>query len=280
MLSIFDYLIKRGRLLDTVLFIPLIYLLGWLIVQPLSLFLPHLSDESLSIMGTVVSFILFLFFLPFWIRIRWSNPYPWKELGLLGCGFWESFKYFYKGVFFALILLIFILVPAFLGSWGLWVGAFSFNGILNGILLGLGVGFAEELIFRAWLWGELDRLIGWKWGLSVQALIFSLVHIRLETEIPSIIGLLFGLFLLGLVLGCRRRLDRGNLFGAIGLHSGLVGGWFILNAGLIDWSSNAPEWLIGHGSVDRNPLSGIVGISILSYIFIRQVNALAIAGRP
>ena len=57
--------------------------------------------------------------------------------------------------------------------------------------------------------------------------------------------------------------DEGSLFGAIGLHGGLVGIWFVLNNGLINISKEAPGWIVGYGSPNTNPLGGLYGISLL-----------------
>ena len=44
--------------------------------------------------------------------------------------------------------------------------------------------------------------------------------------------------------------DEKSLWGAIGLHGGLVGFWFILNHGLIEISTETPNWLIGYLNPD------------------------------
>jgi hypothetical protein len=57
------------------------------------------------------------------------------------------------------------------------------------------------------------------------------------------LGLLIGLLFLGLALGLQRRADGGLLWGAVGLHGGLVGGWFVLLAGPLQLASTArPTW--------------------------------------
>ena len=77
------------------------------------------------------------------------------------------------------------------------------------------------------------------------------------------ISILTGLFLLGILLALIRLKDRHSLWGCIGLHGGLVGLWFITNNGLIEISANAPKWLVGPGTLNTNPLGGILGISIM-----------------
>jgi hypothetical protein len=51
----------------------------------------------------------------------------------------------------------------------------------------------------------------------------------------------------------QRRADGGLLWGAIGLHGGLVGGWFALQAGLLELLPQAPSWLAGPGGAGRGP---------------------------
>jgi MYXO-CTERM domain-containing protein len=131
--------------------------------------------------------------------------------------------------------------------------------VLNALLLGLGVGFAEELLFRGWLMGELTLLLGRQRALWLQAAIFSLVHTRFNLPPLQLLGLLAGLLLLGLALGLQRRADDGLLWGAIGLHGGLVGGWFAMQVGLIDMLPNAPAWLAGPGGASANPIGGVLG---------------------
>jgi MYXO-CTERM domain-containing protein len=127
--------------------------------------------------------------------------------------------------------------------------------VANALLLGLGVGFAEELLFRGWLMGELTLLLGGQRALWLQAAVFSLVHSRFNLPPLQLLGLLAGLLLLGLALGLQRRADGGLLWGAIGLHGGLVGGWFLLGQGLVQVSATAPSWLIG----PANPIGGVMG---------------------
>jgi hypothetical protein len=50
------------------------------------------------------------------------------------------------------------------------------------------------------------------------------VHTRFNLPPLQLLGLLAGLLLLGLALSWQRRADGGVLWGASGLHGGLVGG--------------------------------------------------------
>ena len=79
----------------------------------------------------------------------------------------------------------------------------------------------------------------------------------------QMISILFGLFLLGILLSLIRIKDNNSLWGCAGLHGGLVGIWFLINNGLIEISKDAPIWLVGPGKINTNPLGGIYGITLL-----------------
>ncbi|HJN36839.1 MAG: lysostaphin resistance A-like protein [Prochlorococcus sp.] len=274
---------QRRRWLPPLSLIPVLYGLGWLTVQPLKLLWPDLAEESLALPGTLTSFLLFVLILPSWVKLRWAESKPWQALGLSrrqGLQGRTGVLALSKGLTWAFALLVLVVVPVLLGSWGHWLADISLSESLNAVLLGLGVGLAEELIFRGWLWGELDRLFSARSGLLLQAAVFSLVHTRFNLGFWPMLALLIGLFLLGVALAVRRRLDRGSLWGSIGLHGGLVGGWFALQSGLIQLSPDAPAWLVGPGGISPNPVGGIVAILALSALLWRQLAALEIPGRP
>ena len=261
------FLLLQPVWLPTVLFIPLLYTLGWLSAVPLTLL--GLPAERVSLTGTVLSFVLFLLVMPRWAALRWSEGQPWKRLGLiarkpkaridhvisLGVGLLMST---------ALIGLIVSLL-VFTGN-GSWRGNLEVQAMLNCLLLALGVGFAEELIFRAWLWEELTNIVGSRGGLLGQAALFSLVHARFNLGFGPMLGLLTGLFLLGLILALLRLRDQGSLWGCIGLHGGLVGGWFLAHQNLVSIDPNAPIWLVGPGGPNANPLGGLIAILSLTAI--------------
>ena len=138
--------------------------------------------------------------------------------------------------------------------------------MLNCLLLAFGVGFAEEIIFRAWLWEELTKILGSRGGLLTQAALFSLVHTRFNLGFGPMLGLLTGLFLLGLILVLLRLRDQGSLWGCIGLHGGLVGGWFLAHQNLLSIDPSAPMWLVGPGGPNANPLGGLIAILSLTAI--------------
>ena len=249
------------KILITIIFIPFLYLLGWILSKPFLLF--SFSRDNSSLIGTIITFLLFIFLLPIWFNCRWQIKNSWSKLGLNNKTILKNIYSFSEGIIFALILLILVLVPLIKSNYIIWLGGLSSNVILNGFLLIFGIGFAEEIIFRAWLLEELKLQFGIKIALIIQSIVFSLVHIGFKIPFWHLLGTLSGLFALGILLAIIRLKDDGSLYGAIGLHGGLVGIWFLLNNGLIEISKEAPGWLVGYGEFGTNPLGGFYGISLL-----------------
>ena len=275
------FLLLQPVWLPTVLFIPLLYALGWLAAVPLTLL--GLPSDQLSLTGTVLSFVLFLLVMPRWAALRWSKPRPWAALGIRRAKPQEQpapAAALLKGLLIAAGLLMVIASVVLIDGSGNWRGEVDATQLTNAVLLCFGVGFAEELIFRSWLWTELQEMIGSRRAALAQASIFSLVHTRFNLGFGAMSGLLVGLFLLGMVLASQRQTDRGALWGCIGLHGGLVAGWFLLQNGLLQLSPNAPPWLVGPGGNPPNPLGGLVGISSLLVLLLIQRTAVAKALRP
>ena len=275
------FLLLQPTWLPTVLFIPLLYALGWLAAVPLMLL--GLPTDQLSLTGTVLSFVLFLLVMPRWAALRWSEPRPWAALGIRGAKPQEQpapAAALLKGLLIAAGLLMVITSVVLIDGSGNWRGEVDATQLTNAVLLCLGVGFAEELIFRSWLWTELQEMIGSRRAAWAQAGIFSLVHTRFNLGLGAMGGLLIGLFLLGMVLARQRQSDRGSLWGCIGLHGGLVAGWFLLQNGLLQLSPNAPPWLVGPGGHSPNPLGGLIGILSLLILLLIQRTAVANALRP
>ena len=261
------FLLLQPAWLSTVLFIPLLYALGWLAAVPLTLF--GLPAHQVSLGGTLLSFALFVLVMPPWAAVRWSTQRPWTALGIRNEGIDDrpaSASALVRGILLAMGLLSLITSIVLIGGWGRWVGQLETITVVNALLLCLGVGCAEELIFRGWLWTELNRIIGSRYGAVAQASIFSLVHTRFNIGLAAMGGLLVGLFLLGMVLARQRQSDHGSLWGCIGLHGGLVAGWFLLQNGLLELSSHAPSWLLGPGGSTPNPLGGLIAITALTLL--------------
>jgi len=251
------------KLLSTIIFIPFLYICGWILATPI--FLLGLDKENLSLIGTIFTFLIFIFSLPKWFKSRWGVINTWKLLGINKTDKnINLFIFFLRGFLLSIILISLILIPIIGTKWGYWIGTISPDTFINAIFLILGVGFAEELIFRGWLLEELKKQFGLKKAILGQAFIFSIVHIGFDLPFLQMLSILTGLFLLGILLSLIRLKDKNSLWGCIGLHGGLVGLWFITNNGLLEISKNSPKWLVGPGTVNTNPLGGIFGISLMA----------------
>jgi len=250
------------KLLSTIIFIPFLYIFGWVLATPIILL--GLNIENLSLIGTIFTFLIFVLSLPKWFEIRWGLNNTWSLLGVKQINRNKNLIFYFLKGFLLSIFLIFIILILLIGTkWGVWIGKISPNIIINAIFLILGIGFAEELIFRGWLLEELKNQFGLKKAIIIESLIFSIVHIGFDLPFWQMMSILIGLFLLGILLSLIRLNDKNSLWGCIGLHGGLVGLWFITNNGLLFISKNSPVWLVGPGSINTNPLGGLLGICLM-----------------
>ena len=252
----------RPRFLSTLFFIPILYCIGWALSQPLLFF--NFEKENLSLFGTIITFLLFIFFLPYWFYIKRNKSNAWILIGITKDKLLKNFFNFSKGILFALLLIILILIPLLQKNYISWIGEFSPIILLNSIVLGLGVGFAEEIIFRGWLLEELKFEYGTKISIALQAIVFSFVHNLANEIFWNIIGLRLGFILLGIFLSLVKIRDKGSLWNCIGIHGGLVGIWFLINNGLIEFKENTPSFLAGPITQNiPNPIGSFSAILIL-----------------
>ena len=213
-----------------------------------------IGEGQRASMAAIPAVVALVVSLPLRLRRQWGEPHPWHSLGVVGP--WPAvLQALVRGLLKAAALLALVVVGLQLAGALTWPLQTSAAVLLNGLALALGVGFAEELLFRGWLLGELGLKLGSQRALWLQAALFSLVHTRFNLPLLPLLGLLGGLVLLGLALGLQRRADGGLLWGAVGLHGGLVGGWFVLNQGLIALQPATPSWLTG----PANPIGGLLG---------------------
>ena len=212
---------------------------------------PLVQQAALAALPAVFSLLVSL---PARLRRAWGSREPWRNLGVKAPAPAVA-RALLRGLIKAVLLLGLVAAGLAVAGQLSWMPRLTAPLVLNALMLSLGVGFAEELLFRGWLMGELSLLLGKQRALWLQAAVFSLVHTRFNLPPLQLLGLLGGLLLLGLALGLQRRADGGLLWGAIGLHGGLVGGWFLLVQGLVQVSATAPSWLIG----PANPIGGLLG---------------------
>ena len=252
----------KPKIISTITFIPFLYILGWLLAKPL--IYTSIEQNKIPLIGTIFTFLIFIFSLPKWFQIRWGIQNIWKVVGIKKVNNKHNISfYFFKGFIYSMILISLILILTILSGWGIWQGKISTDILINSLLLIIGVGFAEELIFRGWLLEELKNQFGIEKAIIFQASIFSIVHIGFDMPLWEMICILCGLFILGILLALIRLKDSNSLWGSIGLHGGLVGLWFLANNGLIEISKEAPTWLVGPGNLNTNPLGGLFAITLL-----------------
>ena len=256
-----------------------LYPCGWFISH-LSYFINQdISSNHLSIIGTIITFILFLMLLPSWGRIRWKTNDVWFSIGLDFKYKLKSLKIFLNGIIFSFLILFLFIIFIFLFGWIDNFNNIKVSHLLNAILLIMGIVFAEELIFRGWLTEEMILLFGLKRGIIFQSAIFSIAHYRSDLRLLPLIFYLSGLFMFGLVLTLRRTIDKGSLWGCIGLHGGLVGIWYLFDSGMVIFSNDIPYYFLGPSKEMVNPIGGLIGITILSIIIFFQRRLFARTGR-
>lgn len=239
-------------------------LLLWLpIAAPIYLLV---SDPNLvSIVTMVVLYVEFIFLLRLWGHKVYQQPRILKLYGLeftqrngaeLLCGL----------VLGTINIFILFGLQNFLG-WLVWQPSKIFlpQLILEGLIVGLGIGFAEELLFRGWLLDELQRDYSQRLALWIDALTFAALHfIKPLAAIIHTLPQFPALVLLGLTQVWGKRWRGGSLGLPIGLHAGLVWGYYIINVGgLIQYSSQVPDWVTG---VNNNPLQGLMGVVFMSIL--------------
>lgn len=137
--------------------------------------------------------------------------------------------------------------------------------ILEGFVSALGIGLAEELVFRGWLLDELQRDYSPRASLWADAVIFAVLHfLKPLSEVIRTLPGFPGRLLLGLTLVWAKRSSGGLLGLPIGIHTGLVWGYYILNVGkLVQYSDQVSPWITG---VDGDPLAGGMGLLFVSVL--------------
>ena len=256
-----------------------LYPAGWFISQVCYLFKRDISSNSLSIIGTSITFILFLGILPTWGKIRWKTNDLWLSLGLDFKNKSTALKNFFRGFIFSIFLLIILFIFFLLCGWIDRIEYVRLNEILNAVLLIFSIVLAEEIIFRGWLMEEMVLLYGFRRGLIFQSAIFSFAHYRADIGFLALIPFFTGLFLFGIVLTLRRIFDKGSLWGCVGIHGGLVGLWYLFDSGMVSFSINTPYFLLGPSRNMVNPIGSVVGIIILLITIFFQRRLFARTGR-
>lgn len=233
---------------------------------PLAIAIHVLFSHDPNMAGILTMVLLFgelLWLWQFWGKVVYQESKIFNSYGLerskrnarefiqgLATGFW-----FCLGLFIVEALLGWINIAA--PSVG------SLRIVVEGLLSAMGIAIAEELLFRGWLLNELQRDYGRTTCLRVGATLFAMAHfIKPIEEVVRTAVTFPALVLLGMTLISAKYRHGDRLGICIGIHGGLVWGYYIVNVGqLIEYTKRVPVWVTG---VDGNPIAGIMGLVFLS----------------
>jgi len=215
-----------------------------------------------STVTIVILYLEFLGLLQIWGRGVYRRPQPLRAYGLDFSR--RNLQALLVGLGVGCLSLAGLFGLETLLGWIIWQPpALSLWRTLGeGLIVALGVGLAEELVFRGWLLDELERDYRPTSALWISSLLFALLHfIRPLAMVLQTWPQFLGLVLLGLLLVSAKRWARGRLGLPIGLHAGLVWGNYVLTvANLVAYSGQVPAWVTG---INRNPLAGAMGLLFL-----------------
>jgi uncharacterized protein len=224
------------------------------------------KESSTAYLG-ILLYVLFTALIWFWGRRVEGKECPYNYYGLSTnrISFWLELIVGWGVGFCALFLLMQLEVSL---GWLSWQADINWaSAVGSGILTGLAVGFAEELLFRGLLLTEMDRDFGIGRSLWLNSGFFALTHFIKSEPLLVLLSRFVqfpGLMLLGMTLIWARRSQQGSLGLAIGLHGGLVGSYYIVNTtSWIKPTGAVAEWITGIGG---NPLAGIMGLLFLGAI--------------
>lgn len=241
----------------------LVLLIVWLpLALPLYLILNSYDPNLVSILTMGLLYVEFIILLRYWSKKVHQNRDGLKFYGLV----WNPIE-FLNGLSIGLLFTLgLFIIETLLG----WVKFQSpsvefWRIVAEGLLVGLGIGLAEELLFRGWILNELQKDYAPVIALWSNAIFFGVSHflkpfseiIRTLPQFPALVVL--GLTLVWVKWSCSGRLGMG-----IGLHCGLVWGYYILKVGkLMIYTNNVSPWITG---IDNNPLAGLMGLLFLSVL--------------
>ena len=212
-----------------------------------------------------ILFVEFIFLLRWWGKRVYYQPQVIESYGL---EFTRSNGiHFLNGLSLGLLLTLSLFILEGIFGWlkfsnpTVSLGRVVAEGFLSAVLIAA----AEELVFRGWILAELERDYGQKISLWLNSAIFAILHfIKPIPEIIRTFPQFPALVLLGLTLVWAKRSQRGRLGLPIGIHGGLIWGYYIINVGeLITYTNQVSPWVTG---VDKNPLAGGMGLLFLSIL--------------
>ncbi len=236
----------------------------WLpVAVPIYLLIPDSNLVTILTMGMLA--IAFFIFLPFWGKLVHHESKIYQHVGLEFTR--KNGVELLRGLAIGLISIqLLFLIQGSLG-WLEWQQPSEsvIRFILEAIPTALLTALAEELFFRGWIYEELERDYKPSVVLWATSLIFAISHfLKPISEVIRTSPQFFGLLLLALTCIWAKRCCRGRLGLSIGIHAGLIWGWYVVNVGkLIEYTGKVPVWVTG---VNDNPLAGLIGLSFLLFL--------------
>ncbi|MEI6427248.1 MAG: CPBP family intramembrane glutamic endopeptidase [Pseudanabaena sp. ELA607] len=242
-----------------------VLLLLWLpVAAPLYLWL----GETVGVFLVILLYSEFLWLVGWWGRNVSGYSQPYRTYGLLVSQ--NERPKAWRELAIGLFLGCMSNIILFGLQWGLGWRALRGDAWLNAVLIaaatglptGLGVGLAEEILFRGFLLTELETSYSPLIALWSSSLVYSVLHfIKPLAVILEIWPQFLGLVLLGIAFVLGRRQCQGRLSLAVGLHGGLVWSYYVINTtNLFVTTKVVPDWVTGLGN---NPLAGLLGVMCL-----------------
>ena len=103
-------LIFRPKIISSILFIPILYILGWILAKPILLI--DTNNQNISLIGTIITFSIFIISLPKWFELRWGLLNSWELVGVYKLKKnQKGIFYFFKGLLFSISLMLMIMIP-------------------------------------------------------------------------------------------------------------------------------------------------------------------------
>ncbi|MBF2080177.1 MAG: CPBP family intramembrane metalloprotease [Synechococcales cyanobacterium T60_A2020_003] len=250
--------------------------IAWLPIAGL-LLLTIPNANTANIVAMVVLFFGFLGWVNLWGQRVHHTSRSFQRYGLVWNG--RGIQVTLLGLAIGIVSLsLLVVVESWLGWLTLDFSVLPGGVVASGLLVGLGVGFAEELFFRGWLLDELQRDYSAAKCLWVNSIIFAVLHfLKPLSEVIRTAPAFPGLVLLGITLVWVKwvssawdpRSPNGYLGFPVGLHAVLVWTSYMLYVGnVVKMRDAVPTWITG---IDNNPLAGLMGFSFLAVLawFIR-----------
>lgn len=231
------------------------------------------GDRNLvSILTMALLYIEFIGLVQVWGRYVYGEPGLLQSYGLRRT--WQNGQNLLLGLGFSACSLVALFGLQGTLGWLMWRSPAPAlpRIILEGLLMALLIGFAEELLFRGWLLDELQRDYSPQRVLWLNSGIFALLHfikppeeaIRMAFALPTL--LLFGIALVWAKRSSHppRQPKQGLLGLPLGLHAGLVWVYYVVDVGkLVQYTQRVPEWVTG---INQNPLCSASGMLFMGAI--------------